>query len=352
MAQPFDAAGLERIGEPFPVASQASFSFSGFQVGASVAQNGTLVYLANRFDNFQLMWIDRTRRQRTNVGSPADHRGVSLSRDGSLATALRRDEGLHLYDLARNSEVRFSSDNASSSGVWSPDGTELAFFATLNGVSGIYRKSANGSGKEEILLAAQKNVRPADWSRGSDGNEVLVFTEVDPKTNGDIWYLMNPKKPDGKPMKFLGTSAIESQGQLSPDGRWMAYTSNETGRNEVYLRQFPSGEGFARVSVNGGREPRWSKSDSELYYIEPSERGNTVTAVSLTTDGHGGLHVGKQEQLFDFQALNFVSEMNSWLYSPHPDGQRFLVSANAENTTPAINVITNWRKAVAASPQH
>jgi Tol biopolymer transport system component len=352
MAQPFNAAELERIGDPFPLANQASFSFSGTQMGASVAQNGTLVYLANRFDNFQLMWIDRTGRQRTNVGSPAEQRAVSLSRDGSLATALRRDEGLHLYDLARNSEVRFSTDNAPSSGMWSPDSTELAFSATVNGVRGIYRKSANGSGKEEMLLASQENIRPSDWSRGSDGNGVLVYTVVDPKTNADIWYLMDPKKPDSKPVKFLGTSAIESQGQLSPDGHWMAYTSNETGRNEVYLRQFPSGEGFAKISVNGGREPRWSKSDSELYYIELSERGNIVTAVSLATDGRGGLRVGKQEQLFDFQALSFVPELNNWLYSPHPDGQRFLVSANAEKETPAINVITNWRNAAAASPQH
>ena len=152
---------------------------------------------------------------------------------------------------------------------------------------GIYRKAANGSGKEELLFAIQDKARlPSDWSR--DGR-FLIFTEVDPKTRGDIWYLQDPGKPESKPVRFLGTEANESQGQLSPDGRWLAYYSEETGGSrEVYVRQFPSGEGFARVSVDGGREPRWNKDGTELYYLHIGDRGYELMAVPIQPDGRGG----------------------------------------------------------------
>jgi Tol biopolymer transport system component len=256
---------------------------------------------------------------------------------------------MRLYDLARSTEIRFSTDPRPSAGVWSSGGGDLVFASTINGTRGIYRKAANGSGKEELLLASPDNLRrPSDWSR--DGR-YLIYTEVDPKTRADIWYLPDPSNPDSKPVKFLGTAAIESQGQLSPDSGWLAYSSNETGAMEVYVRQFPSGEGFSRVSVNGGREPRWNKDGSELYYQRPTERGIAQVAVPLRSDGPGRLRVGTPTELFDFQSLSFVPEINSWLYSPQPDGQRFLVAVQAETAVPAINVIVNWRNAVAAGPE-
>jgi Tol biopolymer transport system component len=167
---------------------------------------------------------------------------------------------------------------------------------------------------------------------------------VDPKTRGDIWYVREPGKSDSKPVKFLGTSAIESQGQLSPDGRWLAYVSNETGRTEVYIREFPSGKGFAKVSVNGGIDPRWSKSGSELFYIYMGGADKELFSADVQPDGRGGIKVATPVVLFDFRAINIVSEQNSWLYSAHPDGQRFLVAVRAETTTPAIHLITNWRR--------
>jgi len=351
MAQLFDSGKIEPGGDPFPVATQASYTNTRPLIAAAAASNGTLVYIASLYSQYQLTWIDRTGKMRTKVGSPADQRSVSLSRDGDLATMNRINEGMRLYDLARGSEIRFSTASDTSAGVWSPDGSQIVYAATLNGVRGIYRKATNGSGKEELLLPAQDNDRrPSDWSRD---RRFLVFTEVDPKTRADIWYLPEPGKPDSKPVKFLNTPATESQGQLSPDGRWLAYVSDETGKAEVYIRQFPSGEGFARVSVDGGREPRWNKNGSELDYVRIGEHGFELMAVPLQSDSHGGLRPGTATALFDFQTLTSVPQSNAWIYSPHPDGLRFLVAVSAETATPSINVITNWRKATpAASPEH
>jgi len=299
-----------------------------------------VVYLAGLSANFQLTWIDRAGRQRTKVGLPARHRGVTISRDGLSATVLRTDEGLRLYDLARDSEVRFSTEVSSGAGVWSPDGADILFGTTIDGVRGIYRKAANGSGREKLMLAGAENSRlPSDWRGG-----FLIYTEVDPKTRGDIWYVPDPGKADSKPVKFLGTTAIESQGQLSPDGRWLAYYSNETGRAEVYVREFPSGQGFAKVSVNGGSEPRWSKTGTELYFVHAGPNDKEMMVAAVQPDGRGGIKVAIPMVLFEFQATSIVQEQNSWLYSPHPDGQRFLVAVAAETAAPAIHLITNWRR--------
>jgi serine/threonine protein kinase/Tol biopolymer transport system component len=351
MAQHFDSGKIETKGDPFPVANQASRSLSGILIAAGAASNGTLVYIANLYSQYQLTWIDRSGKMRTKVDSPADQRSVSLSRDGNLATVNRTNEGMLLYDLARISQIRFSTEINPSAGVWSRDGSQIVYATTQNGVRGIYRKAANGSGKEELLLATPDNDRrPSDWSL--DG-KFLIFTELDPKTRADIWYLPDPGKPDSKPVQFLKTGAMESQGQLSPDGRWLAYVSDETGTGEVYIRQFPSGEGFHKVSMNNGREPRWNKNGSELDYLHFSERGLELMAVPLQSDGHGGLRPGTPTRLFDFQSVPLVHQLNAWIYSPHPDGQRFLVAVFAETATPSINVITNWRKATpAASSEH
>jgi len=309
---------------------------------AAGAGGGTLVYVSNlRASGYQPTWMDRTGKRLSNVGPVGDQRGVSLSRDGLFATLRRTDEGLHLYDLARNSDVRFTADANPSAGVWSPDGGYVVFSATVDGVRGIYRKPANGSGKEELLLPSPTNPQiPADVSLSG----TLFFTEQDPKTGADIWYWSKPGDASSKPEKFLATAARETQPQISPDGRWLAYVSGETGKPAVYVRQFPSGQGFAKVSINGGLEPRWKRDASELYFLDP-DGGNRLMAVPMKADGRGGISAGVPVELFQFKSLFNVPQANSWLYAPSPDGQRFLVNVEAETATPQIHVITNWLKA-------
>jgi hypothetical protein len=218
------------------------------------------------------------------------------------------------------------------------------FTAALDGVRGIYRKPANGSGKEELLLPSPTNPQiPGDVS----ATGTLVFTEIDPKTRGDIWYLSTAGEGARTPERFLATAALESQPQLSRDGRWLAYTSDESGQPEVYVRQFPSGPGFTKVSSHGGLEPRWKHDGSGLYFLknDVGAFNSTLMAVPMNADSRGGISAGVPVALFRFSAQSVVVQNNVWQYAPSPDGQRFLMAVTAETAAPAIHVITNWLKA-------
>ncbi len=349
MAQPFDARALTPLGEPFLVAPEGSSTPNTNEVAAG-AGGGTLVYVSNRNPaGTALTWMDRRGQSLGTVGLGTNHRGVALSRVGLFAPTARQGDGLFLYDLARSSEQRFitAADARLSSGVWSQDGRDVVFNATLDGVRGIYRKPANGGGKAELLLPSPTNIQiPADLS----ATGTLVFTEVDPKTGADIWYLSTPGSGASTPEKFLATAATESQPQLSPDGRWLAYVSDESGQREVYVRQFPSGPGFAKVSINGGVEPRWKHDGAELYFREGRGFVNAnipLMAVAMKADSRGGISAGVPVALFRFTAgtSGNASASNVWQYAPSPDGQRFLMAVAAETAAPAIHVITNWLKA-------
>ena len=345
MAQPFDARALTPLGEPFLVAPEGSTSNTQPQVAAG-AGGGTLVYGSNlRPTSFALTWMDRRGQPLGTVGPVANTRGVALSRDGLFATTGRLNDGLYLYDLARNLGQRFiaTADSRPNASAWSEDGRDVVFSATLDGVRGTYRKPANGGGKAELLLPSPTNPQIiGDMS----ATGTLVFTEDDPKTRGDIWYLSTAGEGVRTPERFLATAANESQPQLSPDGRWLAYTSDESGQEEVYVRQFPSGPGFANVSSHGGREPRWKHDGSELYFRESNGTTNTpLMAVPMHADSGGGISAGVPVALFRFTGSYTVVENNVWKFAPSPDGQRFLVLADAETAAPAIHVITNWLKA-------
>jgi WD40 repeat protein len=336
MAQSFDTDALQLLGDPFPVAAQASYSLTGPQVAASIALNGTLAYLANRSQEGQLTWLDRSGKELGKVGPRADQLGVALSPDGNTVAIARRNQGVWLYDLVRGSENRFTTSQ-STVAVWSPDGSRIVLSP---GGQGLSVKPANGTGQEESWLKTSDRTPASDWSR--DGR-FLVYTQIDAKANADIWYLPDPGKPDSKPVKFLGTDALESQGQLSPDGRWIAYVSAETGKQEVYIRPFPAGAGQWKVSVNSGREPRWNRDGKELFFLELGAPDTRLLAVTIQLDARGGLRIGTPQRLFDFRGLGIVPQNNAFAYSPHPDGKRFLVNVQADIAEPGINIITNWQ---------
>ena len=341
MAQAFDADALQTVGDPFLVAPQGGFSMSGFQLAAGVG-GGTLVYGSNlKPAGYEPVWIDRTGK-RTSSGAPVrDWRGVGLSSDGSLVTLTRVDEGLRVLDVSRKSETRVSSDASPSPGVFSRDGRSIVFSSTVDGVRGIYRKPSNGSGKEELVLPSPENSRiPADLSQTG----ALIFVESNPKTSADIWYWLRPGDASTKPEAFLASAAMETQPQLSPDGRWLAYVTTEGGSPQVTVRQFPSGQGLVRVGV--GVEPRWKKDGSELYFLNVRNQGFDLALMAAPMKAAGeGISAGTPVKLFEFESLITVPQNNSWIYAPAPDGQRFLVSVRAESGAPTIHLITNWLKA-------
>ena len=186
---------------------------------------------------------------------------------------------------------------------------------------------------------------PSDWSR--DGR-FLLYTEVDPKTRSDIWYLPNPGgSGETKPVPLLKTEFDEGEGQLSPDGRWIAYVSDESGQPEVYVRPFPSGPGQSRISSNGGREPRWGRNVRELFYLEGAFGRRKVMAVPLQVTSLQAFQAGAAKVLFEFRSNG--AGLNRFSYSSSADGQRFLVSVLASDDQAALNVITNWEKAAASA---
>ncbi len=212
---------------------------------------------------------------------------------------------------------------------------------------GVYQKDPEGG---PLQLVAKRDLpvprQLTDWSR--DGR-VLVYAEYHSNSQHDIWYVpVETGKLRGDPVKVLGSEASETQGQLSPDGKWLAYCSDDSGKFEVYIRPFPAGPGVRKVSVDdSGREPRWRADGKELYFVSFKVNGReTLMAVSVLPDGRSGLRIGRPERLFEARAEPLLPQNNVFSYSPEHEGQRFLMSASAETGQRTLKVVMNWHTAV------
>jgi dipeptidyl aminopeptidase/acylaminoacyl peptidase len=234
-------------------------------------------------------------------------------------------------------ESRFTN-TLSGAAVWSPNGAQIAFFHLTQ--RNMYLKEVTGT-REELLVRGS----PSDWS--ADGR-FLLYTDVDPKNQGDIWILPDPlnKSRARKPVPFLQTPSDESQAQFSPDGRWVAYTSNESGRYEIYLRPFPtpaSASGVKwRVSSSGGQQPRWRRDGRELFYLEGLLPRLQLMAIPVSPGPRPIAPDATPRALFEYRARSLLPQLNAFSYSPSSDG-RFLISAFADQEVrPTLNVMVNW----------
>lgn len=349
IAQEFDAVALRTIGDVFRVAGHASSSNTAPQMAAAVAANGTLAYLVNgdsSVRNLQLTWFDRAGKELGKIGTPARVLGLSLSPDEKTVATTRAGSSvgvssLWLYDAIRGAESRLTLGvGAVSSPVFSPDGARVVFAGAINGssVPELYEK-AIGGGPEKVILKDGGSKFPSDWSL--DGR-YMVYTEIDPKTGADIWILPDPSNPSTgrKPVPFLRTPFTESEGKISPDGHWIAYTSDESGRYEVYVRPFPAGEGKWQVSTRGGMEPAWRRDGRELYYLEGLPPRLRVMAVAFAAGARPP--VGAPQRLYEFHGNTRLPRANQFTYSPSNDGQRFLLSTASGQEQPSLDVILNW----------
>jgi dipeptidyl aminopeptidase/acylaminoacyl peptidase len=243
--------------------------------------------------------------------------------------------------LARDVETRFTLPPFAGPPVWSPDSGRIAF----HGSDALYVKNVGG-GPEQLLLQRDRPIPLSDWSR--DG-KYLLYTDNDPKTQGDIWSLpLDPSGKPGEPVAFLKTEFNESQGQFSPDEHWVAYVSNESGQDAVYVRPFPTGGAPTRISSSGGTNPRWRADGKELYYLREGTP-ESLMAVSVQSRPGGLLQAGVPRALFELHTRIIVSQANIFSYSPSADGQRFLMIVLPDAAPPTLNVITNWEKAVAGA---
>ena len=340
MAQPFDPDRLVLTGDPFPIAEQIqTFVTYGF---FSASDSGVLAYQTGTAAGApQLAWLDRAGNVLETVGTPAAYGDLALAPDGRRAMVrdfrAQGDSDLWLRDLARDGLAsRFTFDAAlDNNPLWSPTGDRVVFSSTRKGSADLYQKASSGAGSEEVLLTNNENKIATSWS--ADGR-YLLYTRTPPPA--DLWVL--PMAGDGKPFPFLQTPANEGQGQFSPDGRWVSYTSNESGRAEVYVRRF-NGSGVAsggkwQVSTSGGNQPRWRPDGKEIFYVSlpPDAR---LMAAAVGAEGET-ITVGALTPLFRVRPPNFAGSY----YQVAPDGMRFLFNMPpaVEATPTPITVVVNW----------
>jgi serine/threonine protein kinase len=344
-AQHFDAARGELSGDPVQVADSVAFDTINKIVGFSVSETGMLAYRTGGGSRRQLAWFDRSGKEVGTLGAPDENalQNPELSPDGhrvGVDRAVQGNQDVWLIETTRGVASRFTFDPANDGYlIWSPDGSRIAFTSNRKGTYNLYQKASSGAGNDELLLESSLNKSPNDWS--PDGR-FLLYVQVDKKTGFDLWVL--PLFGECKPFPFVNTIFVERSGQFSPDGRWVAYESNESGRYEVYVQPFPGPGGKWQVSTGGGIEPRWHRNGKELFYIAPDGK---LMAAPIQRAGQT-LEAGAPVSLFQTRIVGGGSlNANRQQYAVSPDGQRFLINITVdESTASPITIVTNWARAL------
>jgi|KBSSwiStaDraftv2_1062776.scaffolds.fasta_scaffold09161_3 serine/threonine protein kinase len=338
VAQRLDVTKPALVGEPVTLAGPIETDALG-RPALSVSAAGAIAYRTTGQERRQLTWFDRTGQRQGGLGeSDESITSVSLSPDARRVAVTRgsaQAADVWVVDSARASKLTFGPvfDGVP---LWSPDGRDIAFSSNTDGVLRLFRKSSDGAGqKDEELAASTVNKVPNDWS--TDGR-FLLYHAIEAETNRDLWVL--PLDGDRKPRAFLQTRFDERWGSFSPDGRWVAYQSNETGKHEIYIRPFAEGApGQWRVSTDGGIHPRWRKDGHELFYISPDGHMMAATiSVSGTT-----VTPGVPVALFQTRIVNRgVDTSQGRQYDISSDG-RFLINTALSARTAPITLLQNWR---------
>jgi len=341
MAQPFNPNTLELTGDAFPIADRIQHDVSFSRGTFSVSENGVLLYQTGEFSpGTSLVWFDRRGKRIGTLGDPSVYVDVRISPDGRRVAAAVTDPRIGppdvwIFEVARGLRTRFTfHSNQETHPVWSPDGERLAYRGTNKGIPDIYVKSLAGAGQESPLLESMLAKYPSSWS--SDGR-FLAYESRGTQTATDIWTLPLGEKVE--PKLYLATQFREGQPHFSPDGRWMAYVSDESGRNEVYVAPFPGPGRKWQISTSGGVEPRWRRDGREIFYIATSN--NDVTAVEVNSRGDT-FEVGAAKTLFQPLPLRRGN-----VYDVTGDGQRFLVNLLLqEQTSEPMTLVINWPAAL------
>jgi len=337
MAQPFDAGKLQTMGDAVPVVEEVDTA--GRSRYYSASPNGTLAYASGGAGTgLQITWYDRSGKVVGTVGKPVEIQTPRLSPNGKIVASDRVDtqtrrRDIWLTDLVRGGEQRLTFAGQNSFPVWSPDSLRVAYFHADQNGEKVLVKSADGTGQPEVLESPIK--RPMDWTR--DGRYLILATSLaTPKTSSDLWALpLSGAKPAGKPVPLRETEFAEWHGRVSPDGRWLAYDSDDTKRREVYVVGFSSLNGHWQVSVDGARDPVWSRDGRELYFV-----GLNGKMMAVEIEPGPQFEASVPKPLFDVRlgaAINFPS------YDVSADG-RFLIATRVEQTaTVPMTVMLNWQ---------
>ncbi|HXW04195.1 MAG TPA: protein kinase [Vicinamibacterales bacterium] len=344
LGQRFDAGRLELTGQPVTVAGQVGRSTTG-QIPVSASSEGTMAYASTHLQSGRLMWFNRDDGSRLDMAlAEDDYTDFRLSPDEKrLAwTRVNRRTGqpeIWLTDIERGSSSPFAvGPQLNSAPVWSPDGTRLFFRTNRSGLVEIYQKSAAGGGNEEVVMSTEVLRRagwistthyPSDWS--ANGN--LLFSIGRTASGYDLALL--PMASDPRPVLLIESPADQMHGNFSPDGKLVAYSSNEAGRFEVYVETVPRSDFKRAISTNGGSEPRWRGDGREIYYLAEDR---TLMAVPV----EAGLTFGRPRQLVKTDVPPGVSPYRT-SYVPTGDGRRFLIKTRGVDPAPmSITIVLNW----------
>ncbi|MBI4468210.1 MAG: serine/threonine-protein kinase, partial [Acidobacteria bacterium] len=338
MAQPFDVDRQKVFGDAVGIAEQIQCSPTG-NAAFSVWESGILAYELAPMSVSQLTWFDRRGRVLGLLGDQHPQGDPHLSPDGKRVVVTRldaktRNRDVWIYELSRGLATRFTSDPAEERGpLWSRDGSSVVFASNRKGHWDLYKKASSGTGDEELLLESEAFKMPFSLS---PGGRFLLYRPFDPKTSWDLWIL--PLSEDRTPIPFSRTELNEMGGEFSPDGRWVAFHANASGRAEVYVAPFPAATGAKwRISTAGGRWPKWRGDGREIYYLTME---NKLMAAEVRLD-RARVGAGSVRPLFDVDP--FGPGYTGYSYDVTRDGQRFLVNREVENRSPSqISLITNW----------
>jgi Tol biopolymer transport system component len=337
----FDPARRALAGPAVPVVDGVSVAPHTGAVQVAISDTGTLIYadVGDQVPQSSLVAFDVTgKAQAATEEFPVNFGEMSLSADGqrvALRLAKANDD-IHVLDITRGSLTRFTHEGGDEqTPVWTPDATRIAYSSQRGGMLKMYWKSLDGNATPEAIVAADYPQRPSSFS--ADGR-LLAYTEIRPDSGTDIWTVRLDATPR-TPELFLRTAFEDDLPLFSPDGKWLAYRSNESGRMEVYIASVPGGTIRRQVSIYGGDQPQWAPRGGRLFYLN----GRRVMSVDVAADPV--LRVGRPQMLFE--RAPSVSAMNSgqWghTYAVMPDGKRFLFSSNAPRPeVRELKVVLNW----------
>jgi Tol biopolymer transport system component/predicted Ser/Thr protein kinase len=331
VAQRFDLQPRRLQGEPVSLAPRVWTPplIVGRYAGFSVSESGLVAYRSVDEEITPLVWFDRQGRRLGTVGEPGNYTNPAISPDGKRLAVGRADPStgkrdIWLIDLERGGSGRFTFDPSDDMNpAWSPDGSRIAFSSDRKGTRDIYLKSSNGAGEEELLLESGLNKSVLDWS--ADGRTLAY-------SGAGIWGLtLAPERKTAVIVDERGADQIS----FSPDGKWMAYRSFDSGVSEIYARPFSGGAGKWQISTSGGSDPYWARDGKEVFYMKE----NSFMAVKIRASA-SGLEPGKPVKLFEAPVR--PERRNRFVASP--DGQRFLIATTSEQASSApIEVLLNWQ---------
>jgi Tol biopolymer transport system component len=330
MAVPFNTDRLTVAGAPRTVERGLLPSQWGTR-HFGLGENGSLVYVPEHEQVIgrMLAWVDRKGKVDLIGGMSGDFREVRLSPDGGklIARVAAANDQLWMYEFTRKVWTRLTYQWDSVSAIWTPDSQRITLASSRTGRWNLFWMPADTGASMSRLLHSGHWQRPTSWSPDSS---TLAFTESDPTTRDDIWTWQF----DQSPRVFLRTQFGEGEARFSPNGKWIAYSSNETGQQEVYVRPYPSGANQWRISSDGGQSPAWGASGNELFYRTPAASREPLRLMSVRVDTDSSFNASAPSPLFDAQAFG--------PYDVAADGRRFVMITNPRQRLSELRIVTNW----------